>query len=280
MQSYNEAMNEQQLISHIEEIGLSNKEARVYVASLMVGPSAVQRIAEQAGIKRVTTYVILESLVGLGLVSQTVKGKKTYFIAEDPSNLNRLIQKREQELKEQKTNFTQILPELNALKSVPKESPNIRFYDSADGIRTIMNTFLEQARKAGGGEAHDGDEVVRALSNLDQLYVHFPELEQSQVNTARMKAGIHSHFLYASSRGPFLKGGDPNNNRESRWIPIDKFPMGGDFTIVGDNVLMISFVGTHPLGVSITSPEIARGLRAMFDLAWDAAVAYNDIEAA
>jgi predicted transcriptional regulator len=268
-------MNEQQLISHIEELGLSNKEARVYVAALMVGPSAVQRIAEQANIKRVTTYVILESLVGLGLVSQTVKGKKTYFIAEDPSNLHRLIERREKELKEQKINFDQILPELNTLKSVPKDTPNIRFYDSADGIRTIMNTFLEQARKSSTGDDHNGDDIVRAASNFDQITKYFPELEQSQVNNARMKVGIHSHFLYTSTRGPWLKDNDPTKNRESRWIPLDKFPMGGDITIVGNNVLMISLVGIHPIGVSISSPEIAQGMRAIFDLAWECAEAYK-----
>jgi len=35
-------MNDQVLISHIEELGLSNKEARVYVACLSLGASAVQ----------------------------------------------------------------------------------------------------------------------------------------------------------------------------------------------------------------------------------------------
>src|SRR6266699_2317106 len=110
MANYDVAMNDQQLISHVEELGLSNKEARVYLASLALGPSPVQKIADDSGIKRVTTYVILESLVGLGLVSQTSKGKKTYFIAEDPINLERLLDKREQEIQDQKHNFSQILP--------------------------------------------------------------------------------------------------------------------------------------------------------------------------
>src|SRR6266851_2346010 len=123
-------MNDQTLVSHIEELGLSNKEARVYLACLSIGPSSVQRIADESGIKRVTTYVILESLVGLGLVSQSVKGKKTYFIAEDPINLERLISRREQELKEQKQNFNQILPELKTLKTQPKDAPSVKFYDS------------------------------------------------------------------------------------------------------------------------------------------------------
>src|SRR3954466_8633839 len=113
-------MNNEQLISHIEDLGLSNKEGRVYVACLSIGPSPVQRIADESGIKRVTTYVILESLVGLGLVSQSIKGKKTYFIAEDPINLERLIDRRAQELKEQKQNFDVILPELQGLKTQPK----------------------------------------------------------------------------------------------------------------------------------------------------------------
>jgi sugar-specific transcriptional regulator TrmB len=51
-------MNEE-LIGQIEELGLSNKEARVYVANLMLGPAGVQQIADASGIKRVTTYVIL-----------------------------------------------------------------------------------------------------------------------------------------------------------------------------------------------------------------------------
>jgi sugar-specific transcriptional regulator TrmB len=109
-------MEDQTLISHIEELGLSNKEARIYVSLLTLGPSPVQRIADQSGIKRVTTYVILESLIGLGLVSQSVKGKKTYLIAEDPANLRRLLEKRERELNEQKHNFEQLLPELQGLK--------------------------------------------------------------------------------------------------------------------------------------------------------------------
>ncbi len=116
-------MNEQQLISRIEELGLSNKEARVYVASLRIGPSPVQRIADQSGIKRVTTYVILESLVGVGLASLSVKGKKTYFTAAAPSNLGRLIEKRNQELIDQRASLEEVLPVLNNLEIVAPELP-------------------------------------------------------------------------------------------------------------------------------------------------------------
>jgi HTH-type transcriptional regulator, sugar sensing transcriptional regulator len=261
-------MNEQQLISHIEDLGLSNKEAKVYVACLSLGPSAVQRIADQSGIKRVTTYVILESLVGLGLMSQTVKGKKTYFIAEDPSNLKRLIEKRERELDEQKHNFKQILPELEGLKSLPKDSPSVKFYDSAAGIRTILHNFIQEGRNA-------SVQRVYGFSNLDEVYRYFPEFRTNHANPERTKAGIRSRFLYTSSEGPIMKDFDKVDNRESRWVPSDKYPVEGDFTIVGDNVMMLAFGGNHPVGVTVSSREMAQGLRVAFDLAWEAAAAYN-----
>jgi len=267
-QSYTERMNEQELISHIEEIGLSNKEAKVYVACLKTGPSPVQRIADQSGIKRVTTYVILESLVGLGLVSQSIKGKKTYFIAEEPSNLSRLLEKRELELKDQKANFQQVLPELLSLKSIPKESPNIKFYDSADGIKTIMNEFLVK------GSRGDVEEVC-GISNLDQLYVFFPEFRMATSNPQRKKAGIKSRFLYTSKEGPILGESDNTSNRTSRFLPFDKFPMSGDFTIVGNAVMILSLNGANPIGITIESPELAQGFRGIFEAAWFAAESYN-----
>jgi sugar-specific transcriptional regulator TrmB len=257
-------MEEQTLISHIEELGLSNKEARIYVSLLTLGPSPVQRIADQSGIKRVTTYVILESLVGLGLVSQSVKGKKTYFIAEDPTNLRRLLEKREHELKEQKHNFEQVLPELQGLKVLPKESPTVKFYDSPDGIKTIMNAYLEQLK--------DPDlDFVYGFSNLDQLFKYFPEYKTASANPTRLRSGVKSHFLYTSSEGPIFHDTDDERNRESRYLPPDIFPMNGDFVIVGDNVLMMSLSGSRPIGVAISSKELSQGLKAMFMVAWEAA---------
>jgi len=266
--TYTNRMNEQELISHIEEIGLSNKEAKVYVACLKTGPSPVQRIADQSGIKRVTTYVILESLVGLGLVSQSIKGKKTYFVAEEPANLRRLLDKREQELEDQKVNFETVLPELLTLKSIPKESPNIKFYDSADGIKTIMNEFLLK------GSRSDVEEVC-GISNLDQLYVFFPEFKVASGNPQRKKAGIKSRYLYTSTEGAILQGSDETSNRTSRYLPYDKFPMSGDFTIVGDAIMILSLNGTNPIGISIESAELAQGFRGIFEAAWYAAELYN-----
>lgn len=253
-------MNEQQLVSHIEELGLSNKEARVYVACLSIGPSAVQRIADQSGIKRVTTYVILESLIGLGLVSQIIKGKKTYFIAEEPSNLERLLEKREQELVEQKSNFIEVLPELNKLKTVPKEMPEVKFYEGADGVRSLFAGFFSNYK----GSSHD----IYAFSNVDQVHAFFPELSLNQGNPNRVKFNIRSHIIYTSARGPIYEKTDEASNRDSRFVPTDKYPVTGDISILGDYVIMVSLTGDRPIGITVRNTEMAQAMKAIFDMSW------------
>jgi sugar-specific transcriptional regulator TrmB len=257
-----------QLISNIEELGLSNKEARIYVASLMLGPSGVQAIADYSGIKRVTTYVILESLVSLGLVSQSVKGKKTLFIAEDPTNLRRLLDKREQEVKEQKQGFETILPDLLSLKSLPKESTNMKFFEGVEGIKTIMETYLSK-------ENMSSAKFIYGFSNLDDVFHYFPDIKAARANPRRMSENIRSRFIYTTVDGPIMREGDKAANRDSRFLPIEKFPMAGDFTVLGDMIVMLSLTGDHPLGVMIKSDVLAKGMRVVFDAAWEAAEKYN-----
>lgn len=261
-------MDEAELISHIEELGLSNKEARVYVASLRIGPASVQRLADQSGIKRVTTYVVLESLIGLGLISQSQKGKKTFFVAEEPSNLQRLLDKKQAELAQQKTNFSRILPQMESLGTTPKDATTVRMYDSVDGIKTLMRTFIREGQEA-------GNDVVYGFSNLDEVYNYFPDFRQARSNPERTKASIRSQFLYASSEGPIMRQFDDEKNRQSRWLPLEECPVSGDFAVVGNKILMLSFGGSYPVGITIDSPSLSKGLRVAFELAWQAAEKYN-----
>lgn len=264
---YGGAVNED-LITHIEDLGLSQKEARVYLANLMLGAATVQQIAEQSGIKRVTTYVILESLNNLGLVSQSTKGKKTFFVAEDPTQLRRLLQKKEQSIKDQKSQFESILPELSKLKNLPTDSPNVRFYDTAEGIRTVVGSFLS---------SHHDHDVTTAygISNLDQLDEFFPDIAAQDANPDRLSSGLASKFLYTSKRGAIIKDNDTAKKRVSRYVPPDKYPINGDLSILGDNVVIISMTGTKPIAITIRSHEIAKSMLALFELAWQAAAEFN-----
>ena len=66
-------------IKALENLGLSNVEAKVYLALLEVGSVVANKIAEQSGIHRRTVYDALETLIEKGLVSFVIEANKKYY---------------------------------------------------------------------------------------------------------------------------------------------------------------------------------------------------------
>lgn len=86
----------------LTKLGLSDKEAAVYLAALALGAGPVQPIARRAQVARATTYLVLESLMKRGLVTQYEEGKKTVFVAEPPQQLAQLLEKQESVIQEKR----------------------------------------------------------------------------------------------------------------------------------------------------------------------------------
>lgn len=78
---------------NLTELGLSEKEALLYLLLLRSGPSPASCLAKRLQIKRVSLYPVLESLTERGLVAyeQTPTGRK--YISHDPVCLLDLLEK-------------------------------------------------------------------------------------------------------------------------------------------------------------------------------------------
>ena len=82
-----------ELKKELEHLGLSEKESRVYLAALELGPSPVQDISHKAHVNRATTYVMIEALSARGLLSTFQKGKKRFYAAESPDRLLTIVER-------------------------------------------------------------------------------------------------------------------------------------------------------------------------------------------
>ena len=121
----------------LKQLGLSDKEAKVYLAVLELGPSTATQIAQKAEINRPTAYVQIENLMKLGLMNSHEKGKKTYFVAEPPERLQELVRKNQTEIEERGRRLKEILPELQVLFDSAEERPKVRFYEGKEGLKAI-----------------------------------------------------------------------------------------------------------------------------------------------
>lgn len=250
----------------LEKIGFSEKEAKVYLAALDLGEATIQQLAEKSGVKRVTVYIIIESLMKYGLMSSAEKGKKTFFSAENPVNIIRFFDKQKKELRENFIEKEEVLqritPELESLFKTAGPKLKVRFLQGKEGLKTMLNDFLETDCKE-----------IKGMVALDALFKLFPDHEE-ETTKKRMAKGIKSKIIYTNSRGPITNATDPGKLREARYIPYDQFRFYGDMSIYGNQVWFASFL-KDPSGVLIEDESVARMANVIFDLAWEAAGKYN-----
>ncbi|MEK7150167.1 MAG: helix-turn-helix domain-containing protein [Patescibacteria group bacterium] len=123
------------LITKIKELGLDDKEAKVYLAGLELGEANIQRIVKKSGIKRTTVYHALDSLKEKGLFSVVVRKGRKKYIAEDPRKLKNKIESQKETLEE-------IMPNLLSLANFIDKKPEIKYYEGEAGIKEIYKDSL------------------------------------------------------------------------------------------------------------------------------------------
>ncbi|MDQ5943975.1 MAG: HTH-type transcriptional regulator, sugar sensing transcriptional regulator [Patescibacteria group bacterium] len=242
------------LAKKLEAVGLTEKQAKVYVAALFLGPAAVQRIAEQAEVNRATTYVILAELADMGLVSETTEGKKTVFVAEPPDAIDRYLGAMEKEIDDRKVQLKGVMKELNEVNrsEIAGDAPVVRFFKGPEAI-LALSSYLKRKAKP--------NEVVYGMTNLDELDKMAPGYTETNA-LKRKKKKIAGKGFYSGSRELVS---DPESLRETIKLTED---VRADLNLYEERASIVTYSGDQPVGIVIEGKELVSVLRQLFDLAW------------
>jgi sugar-specific transcriptional regulator TrmB len=234
----------------LQKIGLHEKEASVYLALLELGTASVQGIAQKAGIKRPTTYLILDDLQARGLVSEIPQSKKVLYKAESPEFLSGEMRRKDELLK-------RFLPEMMALYNVQKDKPRVQLFPGREGVRQIYQKTFEAGEVWLFGTTRDMGTLY-----LDELQKFVGRSKQKIVKVRDLLARSVQDIAYS-------KEASNGDNYQIRFLPSDMdFP--SDAAIFGDNVVFFSF-RPQIFAVMITSREVAHSMRSLYALAWHGA---------
>lgn len=240
----------------LEELGLSDKEARVYLTLLEIGASPVQKIAQKAGVNRATTYVNLEVLMKLGLVSTVERGVKTFYSAESPEQLKSLISKQESELERKKNELNEVIDELNLSFASAGGRPIVRFFEGANSTHIIESEILNKTKSGTTGYSFVAQ---------DSLMNTIPKYESGYLNK-RVKKKILLKTIYTNKKGPIPNATSKTNFREAYYLKKEELPCDTSIAVYGENIAFYT-LSKKPVGVIIESEELAKTLAKIFDLA-------------
>jgi HTH-type transcriptional regulator, sugar sensing transcriptional regulator len=233
----------------LEKLGLTQKQASVYLALLELGTASVQSIAQKAGLKRPTTYLILDELQTKSLVTLVPQAKKALYTTESPDVLMSDLYKKTELLK-------RFLPQLEALHNAKKEKPQVNFYSGKAAIAQVYDQVFANRNIDLFGS-------IREITKLDApgLKSYVDRIKQNKQQVREILTDTPDDRNYQQE----WVGNTPNH--QVRFIPSElKFAIS-DSASCGDKVAYFSFHPT-PFAVVITSLEVAGTWQSMFELAW------------
>ena len=122
-----------QMELELRKLGLTEKEVRVYLAGLELGPSPVQTISQKAQLTRPTAYEIIKKLKEKGLFAEAKQKGKGVFSAQSPERILGILRTQKREIEEKEREFIQIIAALESKYS--KEG--IRVYKGKEGLKAL-----------------------------------------------------------------------------------------------------------------------------------------------
>lgn len=244
----------------LQRIGLSEKQAAVYLACLMLGPSSVQNIARKASIARATTYPILGGLISRRLVIRHMVEKRSVYIAQNPKELLRLVTFEEKALQEQKEKVESLLPTLGALSFDKERDMMLSYHEGLDGLKTIRYELVKRC---------DTNEEWKNIAPADQV------LKTFGVNglycRERVAKRIRSKTLFSTGDDKlkkYLLSKSTSHFTQRRFIdPVDSEDAVG--ITICRNYVAFALYGNRIGGVLIDSKAISSRLTKLFDFTWN-----------
>lgn len=232
----------------LQKIGLSEKEAAIYLAGLELGPASVKALAIKSKVKRTTIYQLLDDLKTKGLFKETLRKKKLLYLAAHPNQLKVILNEQGEVLNR---NFEAILSVTNS----DLGKPSIELYDTVDGVHKMYEDALNEVSNETIGIA--GDEAVVGLDE---------EWLQKYIQK-RQKTGVKAKTIMTDSKlsKKWMTEDNTHNRKTKLLLGCEKIPV--NIEVVGDRVLISSLKG-ETLGVVIKSSRVASGFRTILNELW------------
>ena len=238
--------------AELEEIGLTQREIKVYVALLEIGQSSVGNIVKKSRIASSKIYEILDKLIEKGLVSFVMKNNVKYYTASDPETILKFLEEKKIILAES------IIPSLKNMYHFTKAEKQATVYEGIRGLKAVYEIMLKELNK---------DETLyvlgapaKANEKLETYFQLFHRRRIANKNTVKI--------VYNSDAAKYLTSRKAMKLTEVRIMSKDQaVPCWID--IFSDYIALFSISDKDQTAVLIKDKSIAESFRIYFEIIWN-----------
>lgn len=232
----------------LQNLGLSDQAARVYLTLLKIGGSRASAVARATGMKRTTVYPILRSLSQKGFVMMYYRKSQQFYYAQKPVRVMGLLEKKIDA-------FASVIPLLESLEKKQTLDIGLRFIETKEELEEFYQGILMEYK----GRSYRVISSAKEWQNIDPDF--FIEFRKDR-GAARIRTRL---LLSADSRE--INPEDPTLLRDYRFLP-EKYPFQSSIDIFDDKVLVVSpFLSS--LAVVIAIPAMVDIFGSIFEMLWE-----------
>lgn len=235
-------------ISTLQTLGLTEDEARAYLALLKFGGANAIALAKEVGLKRTTIYPILKSLHEKGFASTYFHKSKRLYRAEKPDKVARQFEKRLE-------SFSAIIPELKTIEKQTVSTVGLRFIETKQELERFYTGILVEYK----GKAYNAIGSATAWEGIN------PEFFQ-KFRYDRANAKIKTRILL-SADSVEASPDDAKLLRTVRVLPKNH-TFKSTMDIFNDKILIVSPDQTA-LAVVIEMPSMVDIFKEIFEILWE-----------
>ena len=236
-------------IQALTQLGLSEKEASVYLACLDLESAKASDIAKKACVIRDTAYFILDGLKKKGLVKENIKSGVKLFWAENPYKFVDNLQAEKDGIEEKI-----IIAEEFASRLMPIFQHDKKFIvnliDGPEQVELLQKMIIKS------------DLLVRSIASHDELMAEKP-MKQDDI---RLKFRERERPIITISASKKFKGYRKNGTLHEFFLSDNQLKFKGELTLFGDKMIF-SRVGEPTRGLMIEDKDFSSTLKVLFDLA-------------
>lgn len=239
----------------LRKAGLTESQAKGYLALIEHGALTPVQLAEKAGESRTNGYMIADKLVELGLAMKQTSPRLAYA-PENPTKLKQLLVSKQREIKAADNELSGVMPTLLATYRLMSDKPGVLHLEGVASLRQVYDDII-----------HTGDVLRIIPSSRDRDDPEIAAEIDSQIARQR-QAGIKTEVLL---RPETFHSFAAHNDALFEARPGGFGVLDAQIMIYGDNVAISTF-GSGVVTTIITNPAVAETFRQLFLTRWNDAV--------
>ncbi len=248
------------MFEKLVEFGLSEKEAKVYLALMELGEASVTDIARKARVTRTNTYHLLGALSSYGLVIGEQGDSKTMFMAQKPEKLLAFVREKMHKAANNYKEAESLMSEFKSIYRDPEQKTKIRYFDGVEGVIAIYeDTLTTKSKILSYSTSEDRD------ASLPGFFHEYYE--------RKVEKGIETEsFVSDPGLTDEQKGLLSDYKISAKMLP-ERFAISSEINIYDNKIAVISL--KEKTGFIVEGKEVADAFKKMFVLAYERAVQYD-----